>query len=969
MDNIRTVPGRTRPVDAQPGTPRRSSARRWWILVGVLIALLVIPSLLTDMITDWMWFTSQNLADVYTTRLWLALGVFFGGTILAALFFWANWTFAARASRTTTVFPGQRTPISGRVVQTITIVSAVVLGLFMGSIAASEWPTILLWIHGASFGQTDPLFHNDIGFYVFTLPFYSLARGWAMGLLFVAAVGVVIVYAINSGVSGWLQAASTNNGSGGSGGSSARRGSIPRFNFNLDKHVGTHLSVLGAIFLLLIAVGYWLSTFNLLYSTNSKAYGAGYTDVNARLPALNILMVVAAAAAVLLIINLWVRTWKLLIGAVGVWLVALVIVGGVYPWFVQQFIVSPSELTKETPYILNSIAATRQAFGLDKFSEREVPAVNAITSQQISENTSVVNDIRLWDYRPLLATFSQLQEFRSYYQFQNVDIDRYPMQGRTRQVMLSARELSSEQLSDQVRTWQNQHLVYTHGYGAVVASVNDIVGEGLPNLLVENVPPQTDIDSLKMTNPAIYYGELTSDYVFVNTGTDEFDYPKGDTNATTHYTGKGGVALSGIIPKLLFSLRFGDGNVLLSSYITDGTRVLFHRNIQDAVQMLAPFLQYDDDPYLVIADGKLYWIQDAYATSDRYPYSAPYEGTFNYIRNSVKVVIDAYDGTATYYVIDPTDPIIQAYRGIFPALFKDISQMPPTLRAHIRYPERLLNVQAEMYATYHMTDPQVFYTKEDVWTVPFGTQEQTSAPLEAYYTMMRLPGETSDNFSLILPFTPRTKDNMIAWIAARSDGDQYGKVDVIRYPKQQLVYGPRQIEARISQDSTISQQLTLWNASGSQVIRGNLLTIPVSNSVLYVEPLFLQATSSSQFPELKRVIVATGDRVGMGTDLSSALTAAMSGVAVVPPDTGGTTPPGTPGPQSTPGTQTAAQLTQSALQHYDKAQQALKDADWTTYGREISAMKSDLDQLALLTGAAAPTPGAGTATPAATPAP
>jgi hypothetical protein len=498
--------------------------------------------------------------------------------------------------------------------------------------------------------------------------------------------------------------------------------------------------------------------------------------------------------------------------------------------------------------------------------------------------------------------------------------------------------------------------------------VNEIIGEGLPNLLLRNVPPETSVPELELTQPAIYYGELTDEYVFVNSGTPEFDFPQGDANQFTQYQGKGGVALDSFFSKLLFSIRFGDGNVMLSPYITPETRVLFHRKIQDMVKLLAPFLLYDKDPYIVISEGKLYWIQDAYALTNRYPYSSPSSYTsqsfefteFNYIRNSVKVVIDAYEGTAVFYVTDPTDPIVQAYRGIFPALFKDFSTMPQGIRDHVRYPEELLNIQAHTYATFHMTDPQVFYTKEDVWTPALGQENDSTLPQEAYYTMMRLPGATSENFMLILPFTPRNRANMIAWMAGNSDSEDYGQVDVIRFPKQQLIYGPEQIEARIDQDEAISEQLTLWRGSGSDVIRGNLLTIPISNSVLYVEPLFLKATSGNSLPEMKRVIAVTGDRVGFAEDLDSALEAALTGISPPITDGGTSTPPPTPAPGQTPapgGTpaiRNAAQLTQSALDHYERAQAALRDGDWTTYGREIEAMKRDLDALALVTGAATP---------------
>ena len=448
----------------------------------------------------------------------------------------------------------------------------------------------------------------------------------------------------------------------------------------------------------------------------------------------------------------------------------------------------------------------------------------------------------------------------------------------------------------------------------------------------------------------------------------EFDYPQGNDNKFTNYKGNGGVDVSGFFTRLIFAVRFGDGNILLSPYITPGTKVLFHRDVQDAAQLLAPFLFYDKDPYLVISDGKLYWIQDAYTYTDKYPYSTPYSDDINYIRNSVKVVMDAYNGDMTFYVVDPTDPLVNAYRGIFPALFKDASQMPQGLREHWRYAEQLLNIQAKMYGVFHMTDPQVFYTKEDVWNVPTGGSDSSIVNPEAYYVNLQLPGDTKESFMLIQPFTPLNKDNMIAWMAARSDGDDYGKVEVIRYPKQQLVFGPRQIEARIDQDTLISQQLSLWRQGGSTVIRGNLLTVPISNTVLYVEPLFLQATSGSSVPELKRIIVATGESVGIGDDLQEALDVAFhlkpgqliggGGTIVTPTPVAGSTPQPTVPPAQTPiaGGGSESDLTKSALDHYDRAQQALKNGDWTTYGQELEAMKRDLEQLQSIIGTPTPAP-------------
>lgn len=941
--------------------PRRGRTRLWWILGIAILLVLIIPSLLAEMITDYMWFGSQDLAEVYTTRLWLSLGVLAAAALVAAIFLWVNWSLAWRTLSPAKLYEGQKEPLPQGLGRGIILAAAVILGLFLGLVASGEWSTILLYLNGGQFGQTDPIFNNDVGFYVFEMPFFRLLRGWIFLLLVLTIIGAAVIYALGSLPQITRQVEEVQK--------SGRTSSI---NFALDRRAALHLSLLGAVLLLLFAAGYWLDRYDLLYSSRAAAYGAGYTDVNAKLPSLYIMMGVAVAMAVLLLVNLRVRTWKLLAGALGLWLVALVLVGGVYPSFVQNFIVKPSEFQLERSYIENNIAATRRAFGLDKFREREVPALESVTQAQLADNRNTVENIRLWDYRPLLDTYAQLQEIRTYYAFGEVDIDRYNIGGVQKQVMLSARELSSNQLSEQVGTWQNRHFVYTHGYGAVVSPVNEIEGEGLPRLLVKDIPPVTDTPELKITQPRIYYGEQADEYVFVNSTQQEFDYPAGDSNQFTKYDGRGGVEISNFFTKLLFAVRFGDGNVMLTDYITPQTRVLFHRNIHGAIPLLAPFLVYDHDPYLVISEGRLFWMQDAYTISDRYPYATPHPDGFNYIRNSVKVVVDAYHGTASFYVSDPTDPLVQAYRRIFPQLFKDLDQMPAGLRSHIRYPEDLMNWQASMYATFHMTDPQVFFSKEDVWTVPSGSQDDTSEALEAYYVNMQLPGDDKQGFMLILPFTPSGRDNMIAWMAGRSDGEDYGKVDVIRYPKQQLVYGPRQISARINQDPVISQQITLWNASGSSVRRGNLLIVPIGNSVLYVEPLFLQATAS-RFPELKRVIVATGNSVGIGSNLAEALNVAFKiAPATIVDDGTGAQPSSTPvagvtpQPASTPRAGSAAELTQSAQRHYDLAQEALQESDWTAYGRELEALKADLDALARLVGVptAIPSPGVvGTPTP------
>jgi uncharacterized membrane protein (UPF0182 family) len=550
----------------------------------------------------------------------------------------------------------------------------------------------------------------------------------------------------------------------------------------------------------------------------------------------------------------------------------------------------------------------------------------------------------LWDYRPLKTTYAQIQEIRSYYEFTDVDIDRYWIDGQYRQVTLATRELDPEQLQN--RTWVNEHLEFTHGYGIVMSPVNEVSREGLPDLWVRDLPPTT-LSDLPIERPEIYYGEKGASYVFVKTLVEEFDYPKGDTNVRTHYQGRGGVPIDSFIKRLAFSYRFGDSQILFTQALTPDSRIMLYRTIQDRVRRIAPFLAYDRDPYLVVANGRLVWLQDAYTVSDRYPYSKPYNDQFNYIRNAVKVAIDAYDGIPTFYIADPTDPLIQSYATIYPTLFVPISEMPKSLRDHVRYPEDLYRVQAQVYATYHMREANVFYNKEDVWAIPEETFQGNQLPLEPYYVVMRLLGETDEEFLLMQPFTPATKNNLIAWMAARCDGDKYGDLVVYKFPKQELIYGPLQVEARIDQDPTISAQLSLWNQRGSQVIRGNLLVIPIAQSLIYFEPIYLQA-ETGQIPELRRVVVAFGDRVAMEETLDQTLAAVFGPAPII----ASTSPPVQSTGGSLPAASSAelADLARSAQAHYDAAQAALRSGNWAKYGEELEALRQDLDNLVRLTG-------------------
>jgi len=704
------------------------------------------------------------------------------------------------------------------------------------------------------------------------------------------------------------------------------------FRLWLTRKASLHLAVLGALLLLVVAWGYRLSAFELLYSSQGVAFGASYTDVHARLLAYNLSFWAVILCVVLLLGGVASKKpWIVAVGGV-LWLTVALGVGGIYPAFMQQFDVQPNELNKERPYIEYNIDLTRRAYGLGEIQEFDFGSVADLTAEALAGAEATIRNIRLWDYRPLRDTYAQIQEIRLYYEFVDVDVDRYYLDGDYRQVTLSAREMATDQL--QSRTWVNDHLQFTHGYGLVMSPVNEVTPEGLPELLIRDLPPRTQ-PGLEITRPEIYYGEKTDDYVFVNSTIEEFDYPSGDHNVTATYEGEGGVIIDSPLKRAAFAYRFGDVSVMLSEYLTPDSRVMLYRNIHQRVRQVAPFLLFDADPYLVIADGRLLWLQDAYTVTQMYPYSQPYHDRFNYIRNSVKISIDAYNGDMVFYVVDDEDPLIQTYAAIFPDLFSPLEEMPQALRAHIRYPEGLFIIQAQMNNTYHMQDPTVFYNKEDLWTVAHEIYAGSDQPMEPYYVTMKLSGEESEEFILMQPFTPAGKQNMVAWLTARSDGEHYGKLLLYKFPKQELIYGPLQIEARIDQDPEISGQLSLWRQRGSQVIRGNLLVIPIGNSLLYVEPLYLQA-ETGRMPELKRVIAASGERVVMANTLEEAL------VTI-----GGASPVTEEGEEVEEGVEPAGlhDLALSALEHYERAQEYLQEGNWAGYGAELEAMGRDLEKL------------------------
>jgi uncharacterized protein len=727
----------------------------------------------------------------------------------------------------------------------------VIVGFIMGAGASSYWKEYLIYMNSVPFSgfPVDPVFSKDIGFYIFSLPFLEFLYGWAMTSLIIITIFSAIFHFVNGGIV-------LSN----------------KLDFSLFSRA--HLSTLMSLIVILFGLGYRISAYGLLFSQRGKFFGAGYTAVNAELIIYNICMIISFIAAALLLFNIFKRSFKLPVFVLITLIPVYFILGTIFPAIQQRFFVEPNELAMEKPYIENNIKFTRIAYGIEKSAVKEFRNNLNLTYKDIAKNSNTLNSIRLWDWRPLQQTYKQLQELKPYYQFNDVDVDRYVIDGKKMAVNLSARELAIDKLSKNSQTWINSHLIYTHGYGAVLSRVDQVTPEGLPQMLIYDIPPKFNIP-VDMKEPRIYYGEHNNPYVITNTGIlpGEFDYPYGDQNKYTQYEGKGGSQLDSFLKRLLFSIAYKDMNILISTNIKSSSRILFQQNIVDMVKKLTPFLEFDDDPYLVIADGKLYWIIDAYTISDKFPYSTPIRtsnGNLNYIRNSVKVVIDAYNGTMDYYISDANDPIIKTYSNIFTGLFKDISQMPEFLKSHIRYPENIFNIQAHILLRYHMTNVNVFYNNGEMWDIPKQVYGSSEEPIQSYYMVTTLPGETRSEFILTIPFTPVNKDNMTAFFVAKCDPPNYGESILYTLPNDKLSYGPMQIEARIDQDTEISQQLTLWTQKGSSVIRGNMLVIPIEESLLFIEPLYLKA-DKSEMPELKRVIVSFADKIIMEDNLKTAL--------------------------------------------------------------------------------------------------
>ncbi|MGD2105460.1 MAG: UPF0182 family protein, partial [Anaerolineae bacterium] len=834
------------------------------------------------------------------------------GALVVAGFLAINWFYLPRRllGRLRLQIRGQgraSITIGARLLTIFLSVIGALVALTMASTAAGQWMTALRFRSGVPFGLSDPIFLMDASFYVFKLPFYRFLVSWGMGLVVVTVIGNALVYVLAGRV-------------------------------RQAEAIG-HLSVLGALFLAGRAVSYQLQRWALIESSAGVVHGAGYTDVNARMPLLYLLTGVVLIGALVLLVNIFIRRWRLLLYVGAAWLV-LSLIGQSYPAAVQRFTVEPNELALEREYIGHNIEFTRYAYGLAEIEESDYQLKGDLTAQDLEANGETLDNVRLWDWKPLRTTYEQIQEIRTYYTFADVDIDRYRLGGRLRQVNLAVRELDIEQMREDARTWINQHLIYTHGYGLCLSPVGEVSEEGLPRLLVRNIPPESEDSRIEVTRPEIYFGEKTSNYVIVNTTEDEFDYPKGDQNVYARYEGGAGVPMGGIWRRIAFALRFSSTPILLSNATDADSRILFHRVLSDRVKMVAPMLWLDPDPYPVILEGRVVWLLDAYTWSDRFPYSRPIRG-LNYIRNSVKVATDAYTGKMTFYVVDPDDPVIQTYQSIFPELFTPLEEMDPALREHWRYPEELFRIQADLYGAYHMRDPRVFYNQEDLWQTPMEVRESEQAEMSPYYVTVRLPGAEQAEFMMIRPYVPAGKQNMIAWLYADSDGADYGQLGVYKFSKDSLVYGPMQVESRIDQDPSISQQLTLWNQRGSSVNRGNLIVTPINGALLYIEPIYLQA-EASRLPELKRVVVSYQNRVAMESTLSEGLAQVLGGAAVE----GETEPAPATGEEPTPAASgRVADLARSAQAHYEAAQECLQNGDWECYGDELGALQQDLRAL------------------------
>jgi uncharacterized protein len=887
------------------------------VLAGILLLILLAVSCGT--VQKWLWMRQLGYTVIFWRLLsmqWTLAAVAFLAALAAT---WLNLHVAARVieriglpveDANIMIFPvkgGNR--LAPGILKALALLAAGLVAVVLAATFYAEWDTYLRFRWGGAVGLADPIYGKDIGFYLFSLPFDQLIQNSLSGLAAVNLIAVVVAYnyfgVIQRGWRNWVRQ---------------------------DRQAFNHLAVLVIVLLASWAWGYFLDRYDLLNEQTGIVYGVGYTAYHVTRISLWVMVVAALVLGVMGVVSITLRRSRVLLvlcaGSFAVLYVAVVIL---LPSLIQKYKVAPSELELETPFLKHNIEFTRKAFQLDRIQEQTYPGLKDLTLKDIAANQDTIDNIRLWDWRPILETYRQTQEIRLYYQFYNVDVGRYHLPSGYHQVTLSARELAA-QLPPKARTWVNQYLQFTHGYGLVMNFVAKKTPEGLPDYIAENIPPQSK-QGVKVVQPAIYYGESSPGYRIVSTNVKEFDYPKGDKNVYTSYAGTGGIPLDAWWKRLLFSWTQSDINILLSSYVEPRSRIQIWRRVRERVARIAPFLKQDQDPYLVLSDGKLYWIEDLYTVSDRFPYAQPYEKAFdriNYIRNSAKAIVDVYNGSVDFYVMDPRDPVLKAYRKAFPGVFKDLEALPADLKAHLRYPEDLFAIQADLYRTYHMVNPQVFYNQEDLWSFPQEKYAGQAVGVEPYYILMRLPGAKQLQYLLMTPFTPQKKDNMISWMAAKCDFPEYGQLLLYQLPKERLIYGPIQVEAMIDQNTRISEQLSLWDQRGSRVIRGNLIVIPIENAFLYVEPVYLTAEGIN-IPQLKRVIAVYGDQVEMAPTLETAI-AAVFGAAQ---------------PEETETKAAAAPVQNEVLKRarevFQEIQKNLQEGHWGDYGKAMETLKTILE--------------------------
>ena len=942
------------------------------ILIGLGLFVFILLWAVVSIYPDWLWFGNLDFSPVFWMMLLSKIGFGLVVWLTLVVILFVNLYVATRlkpGSASGMVFKDgggyfSQLGLSGNTLSLLLTGLILLISFIIATKGSYQWDMVLRYLYQQPFGSTDPIFNKDIGFYVFSLPFHLLVQNGLLIFLILSgllSIGWYLKDEASQIISGFVQAEGAPI-------------SLPKITISLKAK--RHLIFLGGIIALLLAWGFRLKMYGLLYSTQGPAFGASYTDVHIKVLAYKVLIVVSLGLAIMLFVNFFRPRAKLILYSGGIWIGAVLVFATVVPILVQKIVVKPNELAKESPYIAYNIDYTRRAYNLNKIKEVDFPVSDKLSVEDIKKHNVTIQNIRIWDERPLLQTYKQIQAIRLYYDFRNVDVDRYLINKQYRQVMLAARELAVDQLPAQAKTWVNRHLIYTHGYGLALSPVNEVTSEGLPHLWIKDLPPSFDVD-LKVERPEIYYGEKTDEYVLVNTKTKEFDYPKGDKNVYTTYQGRGGVHIKSFARRLLFALEFLDTQILFTGYLGPESRIMYNRRIDARIRLIAPFLDYDADPYLVVSGGKLYWIQDAYTTSNMYPYSRRYKHfknkRLNYIRNSVKVTIDAYNGDVSFYIIDESDPIVKTYSKIFPDLFKPFNEMAADLRRHIRYPKDLFKIQVGTYKTYHMEDVQVFYNQEDLWQVPDELYGDSRQEMEPYYIIIKLPEEDKEEFLLMLPFTPSKKDNMIGWLAARSDLPNYGKLLIYKLPKEKLVFGPMQIEARVDQQTDISRELSLWGQRGSRVIRGNLLAIPIGDTFIYVEPVYLEAkqeeaevsatgpaqprgfgksqrkqapgspaldkSRAASLPELKRVIVAFGNRITMEETLDKALSNVLE-PEIFPKEVAS---------PAIPETLDINNLAGLALEHYNRAKDYLRQGNWAEYGKELEHLEKILKDITRIT--------------------